>query len=140
MTKATPNWQPLSALPMMAAMVSEQLADVRQQLQNLQSVQSRPHVLDDATVKRLLQVYGEQQDFLWVYDEQVIRWKREMLTPDLRQQLERMAQQLVELNSVLSEILAMAEAFQGKTIDSILSKSDLDLAMAFLSGDLQPPS
>jgi hypothetical protein len=140
MTKATPNWQPLSALPMMAAMVSEQLADVRQQLQNLQSVQSRPHVLDDATVKRLLQVYGEQQDFLWVYDEQVMRWQREALTPEQRQQLERMAQQLIELNSVLSEILTMAEAFQGKTIDSILSKSDFELAMELLSGDLQPPS
>jgi len=125
---------------MMAAMVSEQLADVRQQLQNLQAVQSRPHVLDDATVKRLLQVYGEQQDFLWVYDEQVMRWQRETLTSEQRHQLERMAQQLVELNSVLSEILAMAEAFQGKTIDSILSKSDLELAMEFLSGDLQPPS
>jgi len=111
MTKATPNWQPLSALPMMAAMVSEQLADVRQQLQNLQSVQSRPHVLDDATVKRLLQVYGEQQDFLWVYDEQVMRWQREMLTSEQRQKLESMAQQLVELNSVLSEILAMARVW-----------------------------
>jgi hypothetical protein len=140
MTKATPNWQPLSALPMMAAMVSDQLADVRQQLQNLRSVQSRPHVLDDATVKRILQVYGEQRDFLWVYDEQVMRWQREALTPEQRQQLERMAQQLVEVNSVLSEILTMAEAFQGKTIDSVLSKSDFELAMELLSGDLQPPS
>jgi len=125
---------------MMATMVSEQLADVRQQLQNLQSVQLRPHVLDDATVKRLLQVYGEQQDFLWVYDEQVMRWQREALTSEQRHQLERMAQQLVELNSVLSAILAMAEAFQGVTIDSILSKSDLELAMEYLSRDLQPPS
>ena len=50
-----------------------------------------------------------------------------------------MAQQLVELNSVLSEILAMAEAFQRKTIDSVLGKSDLELAMELLSGDLQPP-
>jgi hypothetical protein len=140
MTKATPNWQPLSALPMMVAMVSEQLADVRQQLQNLRAVQSRPHVLDDATVKRLLQVYGEQQDFLWVYDEQVMRWQREALTSEQRQQLERMAQQLIELNSALTEILAMAEAFQGKTLDAILSKSDLELAMEFLSGNLEPPS
>jgi len=140
MTKATPNWQPLSALPMMAEVVSEQLADVRQQLQNLQSVQSRPHVLDDATVKRILQVYGEQQDFLWIFDEQVMRWQREALTPEQRQQLESMAQQLVELNAVLSDILAMAEAFQGLTIDAILGKSDIELALELLSGELQPPS
>jgi len=125
---------------MMAEVVSEQLADVRQQLQNLQSVQSRPHVLDDATVKRILQVYGEQQDFLWIFDEQVMRWQREALTPEQRQQLESMAQQLVELNAVLSDILAMAEAFQGLTIDAILGKSDIELALELLSGELQPPS
>jgi hypothetical protein len=124
----------------MAKVVSEQLADVRQQLQNLQLVQSRPHNLDDATVKRILQVYGEQQEFLWVYDEQVMRWQREALIPEQRQQLESMAQQLIKLNAVLSEILAIAEAVQGKTIDSTLSKSDFELAMEFLSGDLQPPS
>jgi hypothetical protein len=138
--KATPNWQPLSALPMMASMISEQLADVQQQLETLQSVQSRPHVLDEATVKRLLQVYREQHAFLWVYDEQVMRWQREPLTQEQSQRLEGMAQQLIELNSALSEILAMAEAFQGKTIESILSKSDLEMAMEWLSGDLQPPS
>jgi len=60
---------------------------VRQQLQNLEAVQSRPHVLDDAMVKRLLQVYGEQQDFLWIFDEQVMRWQREALTSEQRQQL-----------------------------------------------------
>jgi len=109
-------------------------------LQNLQSVQSRPHVLDDATVKRILQVYGEQQDFLWIFDEQVMRWQREALTPEQRQQLESMAQQLVELNAVLSDILAMAEAFQWLTIDAILGKSDIELALELLSGELQPPS
>jgi hypothetical protein len=51
-----------------------------------------------------------------------------------------MAQQLVKLNYVLSDILTIAKAFQGETIDSILRKSDLELAIEFLSGDLQPPS
>jgi hypothetical protein len=140
MMKSTPNWQPLSALPMMASMVSEQLADVQQQLDTLKSVQSRPHVLDEATVERMLQVYGEQDAFLWVYDEQVMRWQREALTNEQRLMLEGMAQQLIELNSALTEILSMAEAFKGKTIESILGKSDLEIAMEFLSEDLQPPS
>lgn len=140
MMKSTPNWQPLSALPMMASMVSEQLADVQQQLDTLKSVQSRPHVLDNETVERMLQVYGEQHTFLWVYDEQVMRWQREALTNEQRLMLEEMAQQLIELNSALTEILSMAEAFKGKTIESILGKSDLEIAMEFLSEDLQPPS
>jgi hypothetical protein len=140
MMKSTPNWQPLSALPMMASMVSEQLADVQQQLDTLKSVQSRPHVLDKATVERMLQVYREQHAFLWVYDEQVMRWQREVLTNEQHLMLEGMAQQLIELNSALTEILSMADAFKGKTIESILGKSDLEIAMEFLSGDLQPPS
>lgn len=124
----------------MASMVSEQLADVQQQLDTLKSVQSRPHVLDKATVERMLQVYGEQHTFLWVYDEQVMRWQREALTDEQRLMLEEMAQQLIELDSALTEILSMAEAFKGKTIESIVGKTDLEIAMEFLSGDLQPPS
>jgi hypothetical protein len=88
----------------------------------------------------MLQVYGEQHAFLWVYDEQVMRWQREVLTNEQRLMLEGMAQQLIELNSALTEILSMADAFKGKTIESILGKSDLEIAMEFLSGDLQPPS
>ena len=54
----TPNWQPLSMLPMMTDMLSGMLDEVNTQLQSLRAAQEKPHVLDDYTVGRVLKVYG----------------------------------------------------------------------------------
>jgi hypothetical protein len=140
MPQTTPNWQPLSMLPMMAEMVSGMLDEVQKQLQNLRAAQEKPHVLDDDTVGRVLKVYGEQQDFLWVYEAQLARWQQEHLTPQQQQQTEQMAAQLTQLKPGLSEILELAEDLKGQTIESVLGKSDAELALDILSGKIKPPT
>ena len=45
------------------------------QLHSLRAAQEKPHVLDDYTVGRVLKVYREQQDFIWVYEAQLERWQ-----------------------------------------------------------------
>jgi len=139
MPRPTPNWQPLSMLPMMTDMVSGMLNEVNTQLQTLRAAQKQPHVLDDYTVGRVLKVYGEQQDFMWVYEAQLARWQKESLNKTQRQQVEQMAQQLKQLKPGLSEILEIAADLKGKTIESILSKSDAELALEILSGQRKPP-
>lgn len=139
MPQPAPNWQPLSMLPMMTEMVSGMLDEVNTQLQSLRAAQKKPHVLDDYTVGRVLRVYGEQQDFLWVYEGQLGRWQKETLSATQRQQTEQMAIQLAQLKPGLSEILAIANDLKGKTIESILAKSDAELALEILSGQLKPP-
>lgn len=139
MTRPTPNWQPLSMLPTFAEMVSAQLNEIETQLQTLRAAQKQPHVLDDYTVGRVLKVYGEQQDFMWVYEAQLARWQKESLSKTQRQQIEQMAQQLKQLKPGLSEILEIAADLKGKTIESILSKSDEELALEILSGQRKPP-
>ena len=139
MTRPTPNWQPLSMLPTFAEMVAAQLDEIETQLQTLRAAQKQPHVLDDYTVGRVLKVYGEQQDFMWVYEAQLARWQKESLSKTQRQQIEQMAQQLKQLKPGLSEILEIAADLKGKTIESILSKSDAELALEILSGQRKPP-
>ena len=139
MTRPTPNWQPLSMLPTFAEMVSAQLDEIETQLQTLRAAQKQPHVLDDYTVGRVLKVYGEQQDFMWVYEAQLARWQKESLSKTQRQQIEQMAQQLKQIEPGLSEILEIAADLKGKTIESILSKSDAELALEILSGQRKPP-
>ena len=139
MTRPTPNWQPLSMLPTFAEMVAAQLDEIETQLQTLRAAQKQPHVLDDYTVGRVLKVYGEQQDFMWVYEAQLARWQKESLNKTQRQQIEQMAQQLKQIEPGLSEILEIAEDLKGKTIESILSKSDAELALEILSGQRKPP-
>ncbi|MGC1219407.1 MAG: hypothetical protein WA783_04880 [Phormidesmis sp.] len=139
MPMPTPNWQPLSMLPTLAEMVAAQLDEVETQLQSLRAAQKKPHVLDDYTVGRVLKVCGEQQDFLWVYEAQLERWQKESLTAVQRQQTEQMASQLKQLKPGLKEILEIANELKGKTIESILGKSDAELALELLSGKLKPP-
>lgn len=139
MPQPAPNWQPLSMLPTLANMVSAQLDEVNTQLQSLRAAQDKPHVLDDYTVGRVLKVYGEQQDFLWVYEGQLARWQKESLSATQRQQAEQMATQLSQLKPGLSEILEIAADLKDKTIESILSKSDAELALEILSGQRKPP-
>ena len=139
MTRPTPNWQPLSMLPMLADMVSGMLDEVETQLHSLRAAQQKPHVLDDYTVGRVLKVYREQQDFIWVYEAQLERWQTETLTTAQRQQAEQMATQLAQLKPGLSEILVIADDLKGKTIESVLGKSDEELALDILSGKMKPP-
>ncbi|NJM97957.1 MAG: hypothetical protein HC800_13095 [Phormidesmis sp. RL_2_1] len=139
MPRPTPNWQPLSMLPMMADMVSGMLDEVNTQLQVLRQAQEKPHVLDDYTVGRVIKVYGEQQDFLWVYEAQMERWQQESLTATQRQQIEQMGQQLAQLKSGLIEILEIAHDIKGQTIEAVLGKSDEELALDVLLGKIKPP-
>ncbi|MEO1685674.1 MAG: hypothetical protein AAFS06_20755 [Cyanobacteria bacterium J06631_12] len=139
MPRPTPNWQPLSMLPTLAKMVAAQLEEVETQRQSLREAQKQPHVLDDHTVGRVLKVYGEQQEFMWVYEGQVERWQKENLSSTQRQLLEKMSAQLKEIKPGLSEILEIAEDLKGKTIESILGKSDVELALDVLSGKIPPP-
>lgn len=140
MPRPTPNWQPLSMLPMMADMVSGMLDEVNTQIQTLRQAQERPHVLDDYTVGRVLKVYSEQQDFLWVYEAQLERWQQETLTATQRQQTEQMAAQLAQLKPGLIEILEIANDLKGQTIEAVLGKSDEELARDVLLGKIKPPT
>ena len=139
MPRPTPNWQPLSMLPMMADMVSGMLDEVNTQIQTLRQAQERPHVLDDYTVGRVLKVYSEQQDFLWVYEAQLERWQQETLSETQQQQTEQMAAQLAQLKPGLIEILEIANDLKGQTIEAVLGKNDEELALDVLLGKIKPP-
>ena len=78
--KQEPTWQPLSQLPMIAYMIDGMTDSAEEQLVNLQQAEERPHVLDNATLDRLTQVYTEQQGDLWLYEEQLARWRQQSPT------------------------------------------------------------
>ena len=76
---------------------------------------------------------------MWVYEAQVERWQKASLSQTQQQQLEQMSRQLKQIEPGLSEILKIAEDLKGKTIESILGKSDVELALDVLSGKILPP-
>jgi hypothetical protein len=104
-----PNWQPLAALPRIASLIDGELADGQEHYATLLAVRDRPHVLDDAAVERSIKLHTEQRDFLWVFAEQLARWRKEHPTDAQRRELDRLEGQLERLRKVLGDILALAE-------------------------------
>lgn len=139
MPTPTPNWQPLSKLPLIAQLIDGALADNQAQLRNLQQAQTLKTVLDDYTVGRVLQVFGQQKADLWLYEDQVAHWKTQSLNPAQAKEISHLEGQVVQLRAVIDEILSLAEELQQGTIEAILGKSDLELALDMLSGKLHPP-
>ena len=133
------NWQPLSQLPLFTSMIDEQVKDVHVQLQTLEAARAKPHVLDDFTVNRVLQVYGEQLDLIGAFVKQFERWKGQSPNPSQLREIVRLESQIDEIRQTIVSILTLADELKQGTIDAILGKSDLEIAMDFLSGNLHPP-
>ena len=127
-----PNWQPISMLPRIAEIIDGELADAKEHRATLQEVRSRPHVLDDATVQRSIKLHTEQLEFLWVFQEQLVRWRKSDLEPHESEEIGRLSVQLGQLHTVLTDILALADELRQGTIDKVLAKSNLELGIEAL--------
>lgn len=75
-----PNWQPITQLPLIASLIDGRLESAAEQYQTLQPARTRPHVLDDYTVGRVITVFTTQRDDLWLFEEQLRRWQAQDLT------------------------------------------------------------
>lgn len=129
-----PTWQPLSALPLIRSLIEGMLQEAEEHYQTLQAARLRPHVLDDETVRRIIEVFGAQADDLWLFEEQLSHWQQARPTLAQRQALERLSGQLTRLREVLASILALVDELKQGTIETVLSKSDIELGLEVLSG------
>jgi hypothetical protein len=130
----TPNWQPISFLPQIAEMIDGMLASAQEVMGSLEQARTRPHVMDDYTLGRVREVHGTQLNDLWLYQEQLSRWTAESPTDRQRTEIERLTGQLSALRQVLTLCLALADEMKDGTIDQILAKDDVELAIDFLMG------
>ena len=91
-------------------------------------------MLDDYTVGRVIKVITEQSNDLWLYEEQLARWKKDELIATQRQEVERLNGELTRLREVITSILSLTEELKSGTIESVLAKSDIELALEVLLG------
>ncbi|MGH2783384.1 MAG: hypothetical protein ACRDLA_18620 [Thermoleophilaceae bacterium] len=139
MAREEPTWQPLSRLRLVGSVIDEGVADAETQYRLLLEAKHVPRVLDDHTVERTLEVYGETRDNLWVFEEQMQRWGAKKLTIAQRREIDRLALQLITFRENVESILAIAEELRGSTIEAVLAKTDLELGLeALLGGKLLP--
>lgn len=90
-------------------MLDDQLHSVRQQVENLERARHRPGVLDSETVSRLQAVFGEQQDLLPVFREQLVRWLELPLDEHQRLEINRLNAVLDQMQDAIRRILSVAE-------------------------------
>ncbi len=135
-----PQWQPISMLPFFTEMVDGMLDSSLEQLSNLRHVESKPHVLDDVTMQRILKLYTEQLEDHWLFTEQFKKWLSEGITPQEQQEVERLNQQSNKLEQTNKQILELARSFEHATIDKILEMDDGELTVAMMTGKIKPPN
>jgi len=127
-----PQWQPISMLHTIATHIDGMLAAAQEQYQTLLPAKSKPHALDDYTVNRVKKVFTDQQTDLWLFEEQLTRWKSGKLTGEQRVEIERLARQMKELREQIAMILALADQLGKGTIEKVMAKSDAELGLEFL--------
>ncbi|MES2206024.1 MAG: hypothetical protein V4525_04410 [Pseudomonadota bacterium] len=118
-----PKWQPLSTLSLFSDYLDTQLEDVRNQYDALLSVQSRPHILDDAMITRIMDVYTEQQKCLSVFKEQAIRWRYEAKTYDQQASVDFLNSQIHQIEVLSNYIFDLTKQLSGKNIYDIHVKT-----------------
>lgn len=137
MDQETPNWQPISALPMVASFIDGMVTDTSEQWETLQPARHKPHTLDSALVERIQSVYSEQLETAALFKEQLARWRKESLSPERADEVARLEGQVEQLQTNLTNILGLADEVKDKTIDKILQKNDFELGLEFLLGKHQ---
>jgi hypothetical protein len=115
------------------------LQEVTSQLGNLEQARVNPHIHDDYTVGRVLKVYGDQQEFVGIFAEQVGRWRREgHPTPTQKKDLDKLAGQIEQWGRAVDLILARGEELR-KTQGNLGKSEGLESCkpLAGLSGIYQ---
>lgn len=131
-----PHWQPISQLPLIASLIDGGVTEAMAQRQILTEARGRPHLLDDAILDRVDQVYGEEQQWLGFCEEQLRRWQRDQPAPAEEREIARLAMEIERLKPLVAEILALSAEIRTGTIDRIMEMSDLELGLKALLGKL----
>jgi hypothetical protein len=137
--KRQPRFHPISALPLIAGMIGGMLKDAEEQYRLLLQAREKPHALDDQTVGRVVAVYTEQTTYLGVFEEQLARWRKTDLTAMQSREVEHVGSKLKRLRDLVASILTLTEELKRGTIERILEMSDIEIALAVLSGKLKVP-
>lgn len=131
-----PHWQPISQLPLIASLIDGGVTEAMAQRQILTEARGRPHLLDDAILDRVDQVYGEEQQWLGFCEEQLRRWQWDQPAPAEEREIARLAMEIERLKPLVAEILALSAEIRTGTIDRIMEMSDLELGLKALLGKL----
>ena len=124
-----PQWHSLEMLPFFLEISREQLQGSREQLKNFEECRHKPHVLDDHIIDRVIKVFSEQNDSVWVLVEQCNRWGKKALDAQQIKDTIEIKNNVRELTLNNEKILELAKYFRNHTVNRILEKDDFELGV-----------
>jgi hypothetical protein len=131
--------QPISMALYILELTRGDLDSSKEQLENMQEIKHKPYILDDEMINRSIRLYAAQNEDNALILQQCAIWKKEELTEVQLYQVEEIEKLTHELNKVNKEIFEIVNYCKDKTINNILEKDDLELALEFLTGEITLP-
>lgn len=128
------NTYTIEALPMFEKMVNELLEMNQEQLNLFQ--EARTGSLDNAVVHHAISNFKEQQEFIALHKNQFKIWEKEVKDQEKLSRVSSLQNKLKEAIKLNDKLLKLLNSLKGKTIESVLSKSDEELGADFLLGML----
>ena len=116
-------------LPTITDIVRGSVEDAVNLLASLKEAQGRPGVLDDYTVNRAKEQTNESKDFIWIFSEQLYRWREAGAAARLEHELNQLEVLLQSWSLKVEELLTLLDELGKQTIESVLSKSDFELGL-----------
>ena len=132
--------QPISMIPMIYDLSENMLESSQENLESFEEVQDNPHILDDDIVERSIKLYTEQNEDIAYFIGQCKQWQKETLTPKQKQKVMKCESNYKELRKINKRILFLMDHYKDRTIEKILEKDDIEMALDFLMGNISPLS
>lgn len=127
-----PQWQPIEMLSTLGPHIDGMLEASQEQYETLLPARSKPHVLDNYTVDRVITVFTKQIGDLWLFDTQLQRWADESITDEQAREIVRLQGQMKTLRETDEQVLALVRELSQGTIEKVLAKSDEQLGLETL--------
>lgn len=139
-----PNWQPISRLPQITAIVEGGIALAKEQLALMREGIEQPYRLDNATVERTIRVFTTtRNDLTELFGPQGERWASNGLGATRQKEVDHYRALVAQELGLVNDVLSTAEQLKDSTIEALLRKSDLEVGIEAAVRDLiqtaQPP-
>ena len=134
MQKQKPNFHPITEAITILEINRGMLDSSKEQLETMKEAKDRPHILDDKIINRSIKLYTKQNEDSDVFLQQCKIWRKDKLTEAQLYQVTEIEKSTHELTKVNNQILSIVNFCKDFTIDRVLEKDDVDLALDVLTG------
>ncbi|NRA73926.1 MAG: hypothetical protein HRU36_04210 [Rickettsiales bacterium] len=136
-TTQTQNFYPISMLPTFTGQIDQLIEALEEKHKLFNQAKDSPASLDNALVERALTLLQKNAEHIFLYYEQLNKWKRETVTDAQKKSIDIFAQKISQSRELNTTLIDLVKDLKESTIDKVLEKDDPELGLDFLSKGLK---